>query len=214
MREIYIIEFSNIVLEKHERRVLSLFICSKKGSLDLLIADCLSLPHCCPNLVNFLSHQISCSTKYSVSKIMGNGVGRGSCTMFGSIKYDKLGKRKRPLYVYFVNANGKYILHWSHPYWSYQSDMSFSYRLLDVRPAVGSKRQNSSLWVKMWSFSLGMPRGEDGRRKQMCKGGEESIRKISAKGVMWLAWQWTGPSKVCLCEGKGHEGVGLITQRR
>lgn len=26
--------------------------------------------------------------------------------MFGSIKYDKLGKRKRPLYVYFVNANG------------------------------------------------------------------------------------------------------------
>ena len=129
MRQIYVIEFSNIVLERHERRVLFLFTCSKKGSPDLHIADCLSLPHCCLNLVNSLSHQLSCSTKYSVSKMMRKGVGRGSRTMFGSIKYDKLGERKCPLYVYFVNANGKYILHWSHPYWSYQSDMSFSSRL-------------------------------------------------------------------------------------
>ena len=124
-----------------------MFTCSKKGSPELRIADCLSLPHCRPNLVNSLSHQLSCSTKYSVSKMMGKGVGRGSRTMFGSIKYDKLGERKCPLYVYFVNANVKYILHWSHLYWSYQSDMSFSSRLLDVRPVVGSKRQNSSLWV-------------------------------------------------------------------
>lgn len=72
--------------------MLFLFTCSKKGSPDLHIADCLSLPHCHSNLVNSLSHQVSCSTKYSVSKMMGEWVGKGSCTMFGTIKYDKLGK--------------------------------------------------------------------------------------------------------------------------
>lgn len=160
-------KFSNIVLEKHERRVLSLFICSKKAPrppYSWLSEPTSLLPP---------TWWISSHTDLLLYKILckqNNGKRGGERKLYHVWIYKvwQVGKKNVLLYVYFVNANGKYILHWSHPYWSYQSDMSFSYRTFRCRPAVGSKRQNSSLWVKMWSFSLGMPRGKDGR-KQMCK---------------------------------------------
>lgn len=78
--------------------------------------------------------------------------------MFGSIKYDKLGKTS---FVCLL-CECKWEIHpaLEPSILVISSDMSFSYRLLDVRPAVESKRQNSSLWVKMWSFSLGMPKAK------------------------------------------------------